>query len=102
MKKKKKNTTSRRKNKEGRHAPCFEVEGEVAVEARQAGDHAPGGGGDGGGEGGDHQEAEASKRVQEAAWPCRRRHLVDVLAAELQLPSQMGATYNDGSTGWTN
>jgi len=61
-----------------------------------------GGGGEGGGEGGDHQEAEASKRVQEAAWPCRRRHLVDVLAAELQLPSQMGATYNDGSTGWTN
>ena len=72
------------------------MEREVPVEARQAGDHAPGGGARGEG---DHQEAEEEEtagaeavperaeesRLQEAAWPwpCRRRHLVAVAGSQL-------------------
>jgi len=72
------------------------VEREVPVEARQAGDHAPGGGA--GGEG-DRQEAEEEEtaraeavpeqaeesRLQEVAgpWPCRRRQLVAVAGSQL-------------------
>lgn len=70
------------------------MEGEVAVEARQAGDHHPSGAG-AAGEGEEQQEAEETAGAEavadraeesrlgedEEAWPrpCRRRHLEDVL-----------------------
>jgi hypothetical protein len=92
MKKKKEDTTSRHATRA--RAPCFEVEGEVAVEARQAGDHHPSGAG-AAGEGEEQQEAEETAGAEavadraeesrlgedEEAWPrpCRRRHLEDVL-----------------------
>jgi hypothetical protein len=90
----KKDTTSTSRHATRARAPCFEVEGEVAVEARQASDHHPPGAG-AAGEGEEQQEAEETAGAEavadraeesrlgedEEAWPrpCRRRHLEDVL-----------------------